>query len=337
LHVHLHVHLRLLGLVIVGPQREVISQQLHDQSIVLASLLGDGVNVSNGIVESLLGQLAGSLGRVENLVIEDGEVESQTQPNVVGGGQLGGGLVGSKLVGLQRLLGSLLSLVVGGELGQVSVVVTLHLVVEDDGLGQLAGVGAILGSSLSGLGRGLLELGDQVLLKHVENVVANVLQTGLNLLTEVVDDLGLLALLLLLLLAAADHSPPCSVSANHVLVCHGEQVSLLHRQLLVAGGNLLHVLHHVFVTAGLLGKTSQVDVVFSRHWVSTNGIVRGVGLALNGNSRTWRRIDSSAYIHPERNRTKTDAHCRNSTCTQSREDRASSGGVNKTRDKGMAI
>lgn len=257
--------LRLLGLIVVGPQREVITQKLHDQSVVLASLLGDGVNVGNSIIERLLGQLAGSLRRVENLVVEHGEVESQTQSDVVGGGQLGGGLVGSKLVCLQRLLGGLLSLIVGGELGQVSVVITLHLVVEDDALGELGGVGAVLGFGSSSLSRGLLELGDQVLLQHVENIVADILQTGLNLLTEVVDDLSLLALLLLLLLAAADHSPPCSVGANHVFVRHRQQVSLLHGQLLVAGGNLLHVLHHVLVSASLLGQTGQVDVVFSRH------------------------------------------------------------------------
>lgn len=69
--------------------------------------------------------MAGTVGRVENFVVEDGEVECQTEANGVGRGQLSDGDVRSGLVSFEGLVRGVLSLVAGSELGEVSVVISL--------------------------------------------------------------------------------------------------------------------------------------------------------------------------------------------------------------------
>lgn len=73
--------------------------------------------------------MASLVGSVENLVVEDGEVQGETQADGVGGRQLGLGDLGGGLVGVERLVGRVLALVADGELGEVAVVVTLPVVV----------------------------------------------------------------------------------------------------------------------------------------------------------------------------------------------------------------
>jgi hypothetical protein len=79
---------------------QVVTEKLHDEGRVLVGLLGEGVKLCdtisfrntelrtvartrNSVIESLLSQLASLVGRVEDLVIEDGEVEGQTQADRV--------------------------------------------------------------------------------------------------------------------------------------------------------------------------------------------------------------------------------------------------------------
>src|SRR5699024_3172369 len=63
-----------LGAVGRGPEGQVVAQQLHDKSAVAVRLLREGVKLGDGIVEGLLGQVASTVGGVEDLVVEDGEV-----------------------------------------------------------------------------------------------------------------------------------------------------------------------------------------------------------------------------------------------------------------------
>ena len=72
--------------------------------------------------------MASLVGSIEDLVVEDGEVEGKAEANGVGRRKLGLGNVGSVLVGLERLVGGILALVANGELGKVTVVVTLPVV-----------------------------------------------------------------------------------------------------------------------------------------------------------------------------------------------------------------
>ncbi len=88
-----------LGLAVVGrgPEGEVVAQELHDEGAVAVRLLRERVELGDRVVEGLLGQVAGAVGRVEDLVVEDREVEGQTQADGVGGGQLGLGDIGGAL------------------------------------------------------------------------------------------------------------------------------------------------------------------------------------------------------------------------------------------------
>lgn len=69
--------------------------------------------------------MASLVGSVQNLVVEDGEVQGETQADGVSRRKLGLSDLGGGLVGVERLVGRVLALVANGELGQVAVVVTL--------------------------------------------------------------------------------------------------------------------------------------------------------------------------------------------------------------------
>jgi len=75
--------------------------------------------------------MASLLGRVENLVVEDGEVQRETESDGVSRSEFGRGDLGCSLVRLVSGVGSLLALISSGEFGEVTVVISLHLVVED--------------------------------------------------------------------------------------------------------------------------------------------------------------------------------------------------------------
>lgn len=104
---------------------QVVTQELHDEGRVLVALLAEGVKLGNGVVESSLGKVAGLVGRVQDLVVENGKVQCKTKTDGVSRGQVGLGNLGSVLVGLERLVGGSLALVTESELGKVTVVVTL--------------------------------------------------------------------------------------------------------------------------------------------------------------------------------------------------------------------
>ena len=94
--------------------------------------------------------MAGTVGRVEDLVVKDGEVKGETETDGVSGSELSLGNVGgvlqnsldivsvlrrngcTNLVGVVRGGGGRLALVARGELGEVTVVVTLPVVVISD-------------------------------------------------------------------------------------------------------------------------------------------------------------------------------------------------------------
>lgn len=86
-----------LGVVGRGPEGQVVAQQLHDEGAVTVRLLGQGVKLGNSVVERLLGEVASTVGRVQDLVVEDGEVESKAEADGVGRGELGLGDIGGAL------------------------------------------------------------------------------------------------------------------------------------------------------------------------------------------------------------------------------------------------
>jgi hypothetical protein len=83
------------------------------------------MRTSDGIVKGLLGKVAGLVGGVQDLIVEDGEVEGKAKADGVGGGQVSLGNLSGVLVGLEGLVGGLLSLVADGKLSEITVVITL--------------------------------------------------------------------------------------------------------------------------------------------------------------------------------------------------------------------
>jgi len=72
---------------------------LHDQGAVAVALLGERVKLGNSVVEGLLGEVASTVGGVEDLIVEYGEVQSETEADGVSGGEISLGNFGSVLDG----------------------------------------------------------------------------------------------------------------------------------------------------------------------------------------------------------------------------------------------
>merc|ERR1711981_322710 len=82
----------------------------------------------------LLGQLAGFVGTVEDLIIEYGEVESQSQSDGMGWLHLGFADLKSVLVSFLRIIHHSCFSITNSHLSQVTEVVSLHFQIEYFGL-----------------------------------------------------------------------------------------------------------------------------------------------------------------------------------------------------------
>jgi hypothetical protein len=108
-----------------SPQGQVVSEKLHDQGGILVALFRQSVKFSNSIIESLLGQVAGTVGGVENLVVEDGEVESKSKTDGVSWGQFGLCDFCGALVGFMSTGSSLLARIASSKLCKITVIISL--------------------------------------------------------------------------------------------------------------------------------------------------------------------------------------------------------------------
>lgn len=59
-----------VALHVGGPEREVVAQQLHDEGGVLVRLLGERVQLGDGVVEGRLRQPARAVRAVQDFVVE---------------------------------------------------------------------------------------------------------------------------------------------------------------------------------------------------------------------------------------------------------------------------
>ncbi len=169
--------------------------------------------------------------------------------------ELGNSDIGGGLVGLEGLVGGVLALVTGSELGEVTVVVSHPNFDRSEGWDQPNSVRshgpnpyfsrhshlvvehlALTSSS----GR------NEVLVKNIKDVLADLGELSLDLLPVTLDhsDLSLVTLALLFLLDRGDDSPRSTTSTDDVLVGDGEEVSLFDGELLVGRSDGLHVLDH---------------------------------------------------------------------------------------------
>jgi len=67
--------------------------------------------------------MAGSVGAVEDFIVEDGEVQCETKSDRMCRREFSDGDIGSSLVGLERLVSTILALITSSELGEIAMVV----------------------------------------------------------------------------------------------------------------------------------------------------------------------------------------------------------------------
>ena len=82
---------------------------------------------SDSIVKRLLSKMACLVGRVEDFVVEDREVQRKTETNGVGRSKIGGRDLSGSFISLQRLIGRDLTLVAKSEFSKVAVIITLPI------------------------------------------------------------------------------------------------------------------------------------------------------------------------------------------------------------------
>lgn len=136
--------------------------------------------------------MASLIGRVENLVVEDGEIQREAKPDRMRRGEVRLGNLRGILVRLQGLVGRLLALIAGGKLGQITVVISLpvsirkcasatpriHLRVAKRRTAHLV---------VKNLGFAALSRGDQMLVEHLQDVLTDLGELILDLLTVLLD------------------------------------------------------------------------------------------------------------------------------------------------------
>jgi hypothetical protein len=83
------------------------------------------------------------------------------------------------------------------------------------------------------LGLASLSLGEESVIEDVKDILADLLQLGLDLLAVITDNADVLigSLGLLLLLDGGDDAPGSTAGTNHVLVSDGQKVTLIDGEL----------------------------------------------------------------------------------------------------------
>ncbi len=184
----------------------------------------------------MLGYRAGLVRGVENLVVKDGEVKSKSEADRVRRRKVRLGNSTGSLVGIQGGSGGFLSCVSGLEFGEVSVVISLHLVVENFGF---------FGSGVR----------DEGFFNDTKDVVTDFDKFGFDLGLVVLDDFHLVSISLLF--DGGYDTPRCSSGSDDILVGNAQQVAFLDSEFLGLLGNFLPV---VSFWIRIVMKTSEQNL-----------------------------------------------------------------------------
>jgi hypothetical protein len=185
-------------LLLVLPQGQVLLKELNDTLGITEIVLLEFVNLVESILEGLVSELAGGLMVLHDFVVEDGEVEGETELDGIAGGK--GDLV-SFVVGLEGVLLDLLHEGTFSVLSDVAVVVADHLDEESFGLT-------------------VASLGEHLLVDHVNDTLAVSGQLVLDLGFVVAESRGILGVLGVLL-NGGNSAASGSLGADEVLESHG--------------------------------------------------------------------------------------------------------------------
>ena len=174
--------------------------------------------------------MASLVRRVKDLVVEDREVQSQSETDRVGRSKLRLSDFSGALVGLKRIIGSRLATVANGELSKVTVVITFPVeIISRWSYGGCIAFHAHL--MVEDLRFTAVSRGNQVLVENLEDVIADLGEFSFDLLAVLLDegDLGLVALGLFFLFNGGDDSPRRTAGTDDVLVGNREEIPLLNR------------------------------------------------------------------------------------------------------------
>jgi len=226
------------------PEGEVFLKELNDGLGITEGLFVDVIDLLEGLRKSLLSKLASLLVVVHNLIVEDREVESETESDGVACvkalGKSSSGLITSESTVLHSF-----ELVALGRLSNISVIVTDHLLEECLRL-------VILGEAKA------------LILNNVDDLDALVVQFIFDLLLvglQRIAKLGVLGVLL----DGTNGADSASLRANQVLEADRQQVALIDSEVLTALGanGFLQEVDHILESLGLLSNTRKEDVFFN--------------------------------------------------------------------------
>jgi len=230
----------VITLLFLLPESEVLLEELDDALGVTEVVLLELVDLVESLLESGISEFA-SLGVIlEDLVVEDGEVEGESELDGVAGGKINS--IGF-LVGDLGLTLNFVELSILGVLGNVAVVVTDHL--DEESLGLISAVAV-----------------EDAVLDDINDLLAVVDELSLDLGLvgeEIIVELGVLRVLL-----DGGNSAACgTLGRNEVLESDRKKVTLVR----VDGATLdnedfLKEINHVFEAFSLLGDTGQENFLF---------------------------------------------------------------------------
>lgn len=123
----------LLLAVLVGPEGQVIAEELHDKGGVLVAVLLQAFEGNDGFIKGRFGGAEGQFPVAQDLEHEDRVVQGEAQADGVRAGEVARRLCGGDVGGL-GILSRLCFLVTRRELGEVAVVVGFPVELNTEGL-----------------------------------------------------------------------------------------------------------------------------------------------------------------------------------------------------------
>lgn len=162
--------LNVVLLLLFLPEGKVLLEKLNDGFSISESFLVDIIDLLESIRQSLLTKGAGLFVVIHNLIVEHGEVKSQSESDWVASIELLGGIAGQLIVLKSSLLNSL-KFVWRGAFGNISVIISNHLV--EEGLGLISGglLHALVLDDLNDVEALIVKLRLDLLLVSTESVV----------------------------------------------------------------------------------------------------------------------------------------------------------------------
>jgi len=223
------------------PEGEVLLEEFDDALGVTEVVFLELIDLIECLLESVVGEFAGLGVILEDFIVEDREVESESELDGVASGKIDA--VGL-FVGFLGLSLDFFKLVGLGILGDVAVVVTNHL--DEEGLGLIGAVGV-----------------EDAAVDHIDDLLAVTHKLILDLL--LVGKKGGVELRVLgVLLDGGNSAASSSLSGDEVLESDGQKVSLIGvNGATLDNEDLLEEVNHVFETLGLLGDTGEEYLLFN--------------------------------------------------------------------------